>query len=138
MFEVDALLTELASSCAFSASSVRHIINRRSPCDIIKTIYSRMSPLAAGFLTQIILKDMRTILYPISETHYTACLLQYNSKSVSMLTMEDVMKAWDSSGRMLRIYRVRMSLEDAAAACDNPCTEAEPLIGVPIQVCHSI
>ncbi|KAI0761918.1 hypothetical protein BC629DRAFT_1682669 [Irpex lacteus] len=142
MHEVDALLTELASTCAFSSSTIRHSTTnsstKRTPRAILTLLYTFLSPSSSGYLTQIILKDLRPILYPISETHYTASLLQYNSRSVSMLSKEDVMKAWDASGRMLRMYRVRASLEDAASAFESEggsgSWDVTPQIGVPVQI----
>lgn len=52
-----------------------------------------------------------------------------------MLTKEDVMRAWDPSGRMLRMYRVRASLDDAAHAYDHSSEEIHPQLGIPIEVC---
>lgn len=142
MHEVDSLLTELASTCAFSSSNIRHSTSntntKRTPRTILTLLYTSLSPSSSGYLTQIILKDLRPILYPISETHYTASLLQYNARSVSMLSKEDAMKAWDGSGRMLRMYRVRASLEDAASAFESESGsgswDVTPQVGVPVQV----
>ena len=149
MHEVDALLTELAGTCAFSARSIRHsadkesvsvVTTKRSPRNILRTLYTCISPSSAGFLTQIILKDLRPILYPLIETHYTTSLLQYNSKAVATLTKEDVMRAWDTSGRMLKMYRVRANLWDVADEFERESGSGErgggirPRIGVPVQV----
>lgn len=51
-----------------------------------------------------------------------------------MLTKEDVMKAWDTSGRMLRMYRLRASLEEAASACEQPDAVIQPQLGIPVEV----
>lgn len=93
-----------------------------------------MGPYSAAFLTQIILKDLRPLLYPLSETHYTTSLLRYNTNAVSMLTKEDVMKAWDKSGKLLRIYRLRASLEEAVRAYEDPNESVQPQLGTPLQV----
>lgn len=96
-----------------------------------------MPALDAAFLTQIILKDTRPILYPLSETHYTAALTKYNTKSMTPLTKEDAMKAWDPSGRMLRTYKVRASLYHTANAYElqsNLLGPPQPQIGTPIEV----
>lgn len=137
--QVDALLTELACTSAFSASSVRSAVgSHRSPRAILQSLFANTDPFSAAFLTQIILKDLRPLLYPLSDTHYTTSLLQYNANAVTMLTCEDAMKAWDTSGRMLRAYRLRTCLEEAAKACDDPHEEIKPRLGVSVQVNISI
>lgn len=135
MHYVDALLTELACTSAFSASNIRSsVTSHRIPREILQSLFVNLDPHSAAFLTQIILKDLRPLLYPLSETHYTTSLLQYNSNAVSMLTKEDVMKAWDLSGRMLRVYKLRACLEEAARVCDDPREVIQPRLGAPIEV----
>lgn len=86
-------------------------------------------------MTQIILKDLRPLLYPLSEIHYTAALRNFNSASVKMLTKEDAMNAWDSSGRMLAIYRVRPLLDEAARGFERePSIHAIPRLRTPLAV----
>lgn len=130
------LLTELAANCAYSASSVRcAIANPRSKRVVLAQLFQSLSPDQAAFLTQIILKDLRPILYPLQETHYSTSLLQYNTNSIIMLTKEDAMKIWDPAGKMLRAYSVRATLDDAAEFYEDPNAAVEPRIGVPIAVC---
>ena len=137
MAEIDALLTELASTCAFSSSVIREPGNRRRrPRDILSDLYKPATPSSASLITQIILKDLRPLLYPLKEFHYTAQLLRYNSKAVCMLSKEDAMKVWDPSGRMLQAFRVRASLEEAANALESPDRFVQPEVGVPIPVSY--
>ncbi|KAJ7043390.1 hypothetical protein C8F04DRAFT_718106 [Mycena alexandri] len=136
--EVDSLLEELASHSGFSDQSVRASwihATRRSKSAIVRALYRSMSPLDASFLTQIILKDLRPLLYPLAETHYTVALKSFNSVAVVQLSKEDAMKAWDPSRQMLNIYRVRAGLDDAAAAFDAGITgTVMPLIGTPVEI----
>lgn len=82
----------------------------------------------ASVLTQIILKDLRPLLYPLSEWHYSTALTKLNSASVKMLTKEHAMNAWDPSKAMLRFYRVRCDIDQAAAFVDQP-EHLRPRIG---------
>ena len=95
-----------------------------------------MPALDASFLTQIILKDLRPLLFPLAERHYTVALTKYNTKSVATLSKEDAMRAWDPSGWMLKTYKVRASLREAANAFELQSSVAspQPRIGAPIEV----
>ncbi|KAK7031333.1 DNA ligase [Favolaschia claudopus] len=136
--DVDNLLEELASFSKFSDISVRNkepSTNRRSRSIVIRELYRSMSPLDASFLTQIILKDLRPLLYPVPDPHYTVTLKSFNSRSVTQLSKEDAMHAWDATGQMLKIYRVRSGLDDAAAAFDAGfTTDLVPQIGTPVEI----
>ena len=90
-------------------------------------------------MTQIILKDLRPLLYPLprSASHYTAALLQYKSNAVAMLTKEGAMHAWDPTGRMSLIFKSRANLEETARAYESlQAGEVlpQPEFGVPVQV----
>ncbi|KAJ3484873.1 hypothetical protein NLI96_g5327 [Meripilus lineatus] len=129
------LLTELAANCPFSSEGVRESFpNPRSQRAILKDIFSRLSPWSACLVTQIILKDLRPLIYPIHETHYSASLLKYNSNAMRVLTKEDVMMAWDPSGRMLKAYKVQGSLSSAAQLFENSQEIIAPRLGVPISI----
>ncbi|KAJ7180474.1 hypothetical protein C8R46DRAFT_1069579 [Mycena filopes] len=133
--QVDSLLEELASHSGFSDKSVRGSFTRRSKSAILRALYRSLSPLDASFLTQIILKDLRPLLYPLTDTHYTVALKSFNSVAVVQLSKEDAMKVWDPSRQMLNIYRVRARLDVAAAAFDAGITgNIMPLIGTPIEI----
>ncbi|TFK51622.1 DNA ligase/mRNA capping enzyme [Heliocybe sulcata] len=137
--DLDTFLTELASTSAYSSSAIRanHPKSHRRPrLDMLTSIYSCLTPSAASFVTQIILKDLRPVLYPLNEMHYTAALKQYNSNAVTMLTKEDAMKIWDPSRVLLRTYSRTSSFEDAARALESilPLMICKPQVGVPIQI----
>ncbi|KAA1470337.1 hypothetical protein DENSPDRAFT_797606 [Dentipellis sp. KUC8613] len=139
VFEIDSLLTELASLCAFSDVSVRQLpvaTAPRSRADILRTLYNGLPPLDAAFLTQIILKDLRPLLYPVSDAHSSSALRRFKSNATKMLSKEDAMKAWDKSGRMLRVYHSRASLHEAATFIEtnSPRIEAQPTAGTHVEI----
>lgn len=142
IYRVEALLAELAGTCAFSADVTRQATrtSRRSREAILTELYTSLSPSESAVVTQIILKDLRPLLYPIpaSASHYTSALLEYKSNAVTMLTKEAAMHAWDQSGRMSLIFRTRANLEEAATAYEGFASGEgfpQPTVGVPIQVC---
>ncbi|KAG5653322.1 hypothetical protein H0H81_001062 [Sphagnurus paluster] len=93
--EVDKLLDELASNSGYSDISIRKKYpktKRRSRQTVIRELFRTLSPLDSAFLSQIILKDLRPILYPLRDTHYIASLLGHNSASTKMLSKDDAMK----------------------------------------------
>ncbi|KAI0080151.1 hypothetical protein K474DRAFT_1704941 [Panus rudis PR-1116 ss-1] len=135
MSQVDALLNELAATSAFSSIDVRSsFLTGRPKIAILKQLYSTLTPFSAALVTQIILQDLRPLLYPLTTTHYSTSLLQHNTRDVKMITKEDAMRAWDPSGRMLRAYRLRATFEAAAETYDNPALELSPEIGVPVSI----
>lgn len=138
--QVDELLDELASNSGYSHSSI-HLKyprgRRRSRQAILRQLFCPLSPFDASCLTQIILKDLRPIIYPLSETHYTASLRDFNSAAVKMLTKEHAMNVWDPSGLMLKSFKVRSSIDIAAGNHELPHhlkRKFEPELGIPIQV----
>jgi len=143
--EVDALLDELASKSAYSHKSIRsqYPKNRTGTrTTILRTLFRPLCPHDASVLTQIILKDLRPLLYPLTEFHYTAALTHYNTASVRMLTLQHAMTAWDPSGYFLKFYRMRPCVDEAAAFADQPSpiiSEILPKIASPIavRVCSS-
>jgi DNA ligase 4 len=138
--DIDALLDELSSYSAFSHVSIRSFYTaetRRDKLAIFRELYRSLSPIEASFLTQIILKDLRPLLYPLPQTHFTTALLRFNSASIEMLTKEHAMLTWDPSRWMLKMYRVRSNLDDVAAwfkrAGSYPNVDT-PQVGIPIEV----
>jgi DNA ligase-4 len=96
ILQVDRLLTQLASLSSFSHSTIQADPDLPSSrAEIIKALYSSLSPTGASFLTQIILKDLRPVLYPSKETHYTAALRRQKSNSVAPLNVVDALRVWD-------------------------------------------
>ncbi|KAG6839641.1 hypothetical protein C0991_000589 [Blastosporella zonata] len=118
--QVEDLLDELASTSGYTHYS----IHKKYPQD-------------AGFLAQIILKDLRPIMYPLRETHYAASLLEQNTASVMMLSKEDAMNVWDPSKWMLSSYRVKSTFTETANGFEKPPGERDhniPKIGVPVAI----
>ena len=138
--QVDELLDELASNSAFSDLSIRTRYPRgvrRGKLPLLKMLFRTLSPIDASFLTHIILKDLRPVLYPLQETHYTPTLASYNSTAVRMITIEHAMGAWDPTFSMLRSYFVRSTINAAAAYSELPLDQRKPnipCIGIPVEV----
>ncbi|KIK60331.1 hypothetical protein GYMLUDRAFT_200426 [Collybiopsis luxurians FD-317 M1] len=138
--DVDKLLNNLASTSPWSHSSFstrnlsRHLTKEKhTRKSILRTLYRKMSPLEAAVLTQIILKDLRPLLYPQLELDSTTALRDYNTKAVKILIKESAMRAWDLSNRMNKSYRMRWDLDDAAKAFESGY-EVGPEIGYQIGV----
>ncbi|KAM5530825.1 hypothetical protein V8D89_015515 [Ganoderma adspersum] len=141
--QVDTLLAELASKCAFSDAAVRAPFSatapRRTREAILAALFASLTPAEGAVLTQIILKDLRPLLYPIprSATHYTAALLRYKSNAVTMLTKEAAMHAWDPTGRMSQIFKSRANLEETTRTYESlqpGDALPEPEYGIPVQI----
>ncbi|KAG7443683.1 uncharacterized protein BT62DRAFT_325260 [Guyanagaster necrorhizus] len=135
--EADMFLDELAAISVYSHDSVRSKYPsaiRRKRNHIIREIYSTLSAVDASFLTQIILKDLRPLLYSSNSRHYADALKNYNSTSIRALTKEDAMKIWDPTKSMLQSYSHAATLEDAAAAFENGVTISAPRLGTPIEI----
>ena len=81
-------------------------------------------------MTQIILKDLRPVLYPSKETHYTAALKNQKSNSVVHLEVVDALKAWDPSLNAFSRWRVVSSFEIALSGDDCDLV----FVGNPLQV----
>ncbi|EFI27392.1 hypothetical protein CC1G_14863 [Coprinopsis cinerea okayama7 len=131
--QVDELLDELAALSGFTDISIKQKYpkgQRRTRIQVIRDLYRSMRPEDAGFLTQIILKDLRPLLYPLQETNFTVALRYFNTKAVTMLTKEDAMRVWDSSNTMLNASRVFSDLDRAAAIFETPPEERPKLVPV--------
>lgn len=120
VLEVDSLLSELAALSIWSNSSFRSTSTgsdspgRRTRKEILRILYTDLPPRDACYLTQIILKDLRPVLYP-TPGHTTAeSLLGFKSDSVKMLSKEDAMRLWDDTGMMRKAFDARGTFEEAA------------------------
>lgn len=139
--EVDALLDELASTSLFSDKSF-HEGNaftsnaKRSKSSILRSLYDSLPATDAAYLTQIILKDLRPLLYPPPSAMTSHVLLTYNTRSKQVLTREQFMKEWDPSGSMIKMYKVRAKLDEAAMGFEagGVLVPAQPRWGVPVEV----
>ncbi|KAF7771042.1 hypothetical protein Agabi119p4_7016 [Agaricus bisporus var. burnettii] len=126
--QIDELLDELSSTSTFTHSTIlTQYPTHRSKFDILKSLYRPLSPFESKFITQIILKDLHPLLYPsLNDIGYSKELIEYNTKSVMMLRVEDVMRVWDSTGWMGRVWRVRGEMEDVVREFEE-CGEDDKL-----------
>jgi len=136
--QVDDLLSELAATSRYSDSSVRaNYPIRRTRVDILKILFRRLSPQEAAFMTHIILKDLRPILYPSPNVTCSISLLNFNTNAVKMIRKEHAIAAWDPTRYMHNLYRIRASLDEVAAAFELPNhvkPSLEPIINSMVQV----
>ena len=138
---IDALLDELATLSGYSNVGFFQPRPHRTRISILRDLYLDLNPLEAKFITQIILKDLRPVLYPLTETHTTRALLHYKSNALHVLSKWEVMRAWHSC--MPRIYRARATLDEASRAVETLSSLNQipldhdvflPVLGVPIEV----
>lgn len=135
--DVDTLLDELASHSTFSHQSVHDKFppdRRRKREVIIHALFHSLSPEDASVLTQIILKDLSPLLYPVPDHHYTVALRGYNSAAVKELTVGDFMRAWDQSRVLVQMYHARSMVVDAVELFEKGVRDTLPCIGIPIEV----
>lgn len=137
--DINVLLDELASTSAFSDKTLHadcSLSPPRSKSSILKSLFESLPALDAAYLTQIILKDLRPILYapPVAST--SRALLEYNTNSKSVLTKEQFMKTWDPSGSMLKMYRTRANITEAALCFEagGAIAHPRPRWGVPVEI----
>lgn len=103
----------------------------------MQSLFRRLSLFDATVVTQIILKDLRPLLYPLTELHYSAALVNFNTAAVTMLTKEHAMRAWNSQGLLPKFFRVRATFDAASALAEKGASsyrDAQPAIGFPIAV----
>jgi DNA ligase-4 len=81
--------------------------------DILKDLFENLSPWEGACMTQIILRDLRPLLYPPPSLSPTFALLHYTGAAYRQITPYDAMKAWDF--RMPRIHARCSRLDEAAA-----------------------
>ncbi|KAF9045771.1 hypothetical protein BDZ89DRAFT_1155460 [Hymenopellis radicata] len=136
--EIDAFLDELAAKSGFSAEHVREKQadkEHRKRVHVVRDVFGKLEPEAAGFLTEIILKDLKPILYRVPEgTNTVDALRKYNTKSFSELTKEQAMLAWDKGGQMLRHYKRQATIDQACKAWEEGTMVEEPTLHVPIAI----
>ncbi|KAI6125420.1 DNA ligase/mRNA capping enzyme [Pisolithus croceorrhizus] len=135
--EIDALLDELAATCQFSDKCFHTAYpSPRSKTTILRALYDSLPATDAAYLTQIILKDLRPLLYAPPATSTSHILLDYNTRSKQVLTKEQFMILWDPSKMLLQMYKVRARLDEAAMGFEAGGTllQAQPRCGIPIEV----
>ncbi|KAH8832609.1 hypothetical protein DL96DRAFT_1582827 [Flagelloscypha sp. PMI_526] len=119
VLDVDSLLDELSASSGFTDSSVRskHLAkNKRSRIHILSSLFRPLTPLASAVIVQIILHDLRPLLYPLppDASHYTSALTGYNSNSVHPITKEEFMFLVEPTGSLHRFYKRTSNIKQAA------------------------
>ena len=109
---------------------------KRSKTQILRCLYDSLPATDAAYLTQIILKDLRPLLYAPPAATTSHVLLAYNTRSKHVLTREQFMLEWDPSGSMLKMYKVRAKLDEAAMGFEagGMLVHAHPRWGVPVEV----
>lgn len=133
---MDNLLSELASLSMWSNASFRtsDSSKHRTRNDILRTLYSDLPASDASYLTQIILKDLRPVLYPAPGRTTAESLLGFKSDSVMMLSKEDAMRLWDETGMMRRAFDARGTFEEAALVFEGGEEQVNPVVGKMLQV----
>lgn len=129
---VDALLDQLASFCPFSSADILATKREegrqwaRSP--ILSALFESLSAREAAYMTQIILRDLSPIIYPVSSSSTDVSLVSYNSSSLQVLELQSALKEW--SWVLPAIYRVRADLDSAFNALKANDIRSSPFISV--------
>ena len=134
---VDELLDELASRSGFSQLSQQPFHKRTTPraqLVILREMYKELAPHEAAFLTQIILQDLRPVLYPLPIVNTTLNLLYAVPKTKKCeLGLYKTMKSWHME--MPRVYRLCADLDEAARAIERgPPYPTSPTLFKPVTV----
>jgi DNA ligase-4 len=131
------LLDELAARSKHTCIQLRNAYpkstQRRVP-QILADLFDGATPFEAAVLVQIILKDLRPLLYPPATLNTTSSLLDFKSNAVEQLVLHEAMRVWDPSRRMEEAYKTRSSFEAAGDTFEYNVTEVQPFIGVFIKV----
>ncbi|KAM0787656.1 hypothetical protein ACM66B_003720 [Microbotryomycetes sp. NB124-2] len=138
---VDELLDELASRSSFSAKSVflgLQRTTRRSLGCILADLLDPLTPRQVSILTQILLRDLHPILYPLPTQQGEVALQRYNTTAHEVIELYHTMREWHED--MPAYYRVCSDLDLAALAVEDAIRfngelePPKPQIGVPIEV----
>lgn len=120
LLRIDTLLDELASSSQFSSPSIG--LPKRNKHSIIEELFESLSPWESACLSQIILRDLRPLLYPLPSENFTSALLSFNSRAYCRLTLQAAMQEWHPLmpaiyGRTSSIELAAMLVEDLGPSC---------------------
>ncbi|KAF8638937.1 hypothetical protein AX16_010412 [Volvariella volvacea WC 439] len=132
---IDELLNELASFSRFSRLALQERYprsTRRSREALLHCLYKNLSAREAAFMTQIVLKDLRPLLYP-SSSIWPIISTNVSTYFLQPLTKEQVLRAWDPTCRLLSAYRLKSSFSDLKIL-EHISAQQQPQIGVPIEV----
>lgn len=140
MARIDQLLDELAQHSEYSSITrfTTSGASRRQRKEILDDLFHSLTPFGAACITQIILKDLRPILYPCPATRFGPALQHYNAKSLHELTIFEAMNIWHP--QMPRIYRLRATLDAAAEAVEQLVLNGSksrvlgPIVGIPVEI----
>lgn len=126
-------MTELSKKCQYAQAIYSDTHGKyRSQLDILQDLYGSLEANQAAVITQIILKDLNPILYPIGITNTTINLLS-NEPPPAKLSLMQSLAAWDS--HLPTIYRIHSSVEEAFEFLeDKDKLSLAPKVGVPIMV----
>lgn len=106
----------------------------RAQSVILCEMYNGVTPQEAAFLTQIILRDLRPVLYPLPIVNTTLNLLCLGKNEKCELGLYQAMKSWHDV--MPSIYRVCANLDEAARAVERgPPYPTSPTLFKPVAVC---
>ncbi|KAA1122412.1 hypothetical protein PGTUg99_037495 [Puccinia graminis f. sp. tritici] len=116
---VDRLLEELAARSKWSnlGYHIPQDHSHRSATAILYDLYAPLSPRESAYMTQIILKDLRPLLYPIPSLSVYISLMDYDSTAFKEISPYCMMKAWHWA--MPRIYRAKADFDVAADLCER-------------------
>jgi DNA ligase-4 len=134
---MDSLLDELSMGSDFTCSSLRNTLhhqNRRSVRQILVALLEGTTPFEAAVIVQVILKDLRPLIYPIASNGTRSSLLDFKSNAIKPLEVTEAVWAWDPSGTFKRAYAVRATLDAAAEVFEIGHAKTEPIVGVSIKV----
>lgn len=116
---IDVLLDELASHCDFSCNEVRALRTRstgsdcrpRAQSDILHDLFEPLSAIEAGYLSQIILRDLSPLLYPLPSASVESALHRYNANAYQTFELVEALREWNWI--LPVVYRYRADLDRA-------------------------
>ncbi|OAV99744.1 hypothetical protein PTTG_00480 [Puccinia triticina 1-1 BBBD Race 1] len=116
--DVDQFLDELAAKSPWSNLGKGPARPPPRPdTDILHNLYIPLSARQAAYMTQIILKDLRPLLYPIPSLSVYRSLTDYDSTAFKEISPYCMMKAWHWA--MPTIYRAKADFDVAADLCEQ-------------------
>jgi DNA ligase 4 len=133
LHDLEALLDQLARHCRFSQHAYISDESALQPVEsILQDIYDSVTPEEASFITQVLLKDLRPLYYPLTLVHTTSNLLKGKS-TINEFKIYQAMKAWHP--QLPSIYRVYADLDQSFDILRNGIPAPYyPIVGTPVQV----
>lgn len=112
MIETDELLSRLARVYTDKGSA-----SDDTTPGVLTDLFHGLSPAEAAVMAQILLKDLRPILYPPPTTSTTINLRDYNFNSYHEIILEEAFLLWHPEA--LRVYRVNADVERVLTILDD-------------------